>query len=193
MSDIAGTTETLCFMVDTQAPMIYKQKDTNMLEFTNLYEGEQAFVNDGYLAVHDVEGGVRSIRLDGNDEKDYAIVNSADVTDSHSLVRSYDIYSIYTGDLDEGIHVINVVDYMDNETEAEFIIDKTAPSVSGVKNGKTYKKAVTIKFSDKNGVQAAKLNGSVIKSGTKTSKKGNYTLKVTDNAGNTKTVNFKIS
>ena len=28
---------------------------------------------------------------------------------------------------------------------------------------------------------------------TKTSKKGNYTLKVTDNAGNTKTVNFKIS
>ncbi len=193
MSDIAGTTETLCFMVDTQAPMIYKQKDTNMLEFTNLYEGEQAFVNDGYLAVYDVEGGVRSIRLDGNDEKDYAIVNSADVTDSHSLVRSYDIYSIYTGDLDEGIHVINVVDYMDNETEAEFIIDKTAPSVSGVKNGKTYKKAVTIKFSDKNGVQAAKLNGSVIKSGTKTSKKGNYTLKVTDNAGNTKTVNFKIS
>ena len=75
MSDIAGTTETLCFMVDTQAPMIYKQKDTNMLEFTNLYEGEQAFVNDGYLAVYDVEGGVRSIRLDGNDEKDLSLIH----------------------------------------------------------------------------------------------------------------------
>lgn len=72
-------------------------------------------------------------------------------------------------------------------------LDDTAPKVTGVKNGKTYKKTVTICFSDKDsGVKSAKLNGKTITSGKKVSKKGNYTLKVTDKANNTKIVNFKI-
>lgn len=71
--------------------------------------------------------------------------------------------------------------------------DTTKPTVSGVKNEKTYTKAVTIKFSDKtSGVQKATLNGKTIKTGKKVSKKGEYTLKVTDKAGNTKTVKFTI-
>lgn len=72
-------------------------------------------------------------------------------------------------------------------------IDNTEPTVTGVKNGKTYKKAVTIRFSDKSsGIKSAKLNGKKISSGKKVSKKGKYTLKVTDKAGNTKTVKFTI-
>lgn len=71
--------------------------------------------------------------------------------------------------------------------------DKTAPKVTGVKNGQTYKKAVTIKFSDKgSGIKSAKLNGKKIKSGTKVSAKGSYKLVVTDKAGNKTIVKFKI-
>lgn len=71
-------------------------------------------------------------------------------------------------------------------------VDKTKPTITGVKNGKTYKKAVTIKFKDASGIKSAKLNGKSIKSGTKVSKNGSYTLVVTDKAGNKKTVKFKI-
>lgn len=70
--------------------------------------------------------------------------------------------------------------------------DKTKPSVSGVKNGKTYKKSVTIKYSDASGIKSAKLNGKKFKSGTKVSKSGSYTVSVTDKNGNTRTVKFKI-
>lgn len=72
-------------------------------------------------------------------------------------------------------------------------IDTTAPTVKGVKNKKKYKKAVTIKFSDKqSGIKKATLNGKKIKSGKKVKKKGSYTLNVWDKAGNKKTVKFTI-
>lgn len=73
-------------------------------------------------------------------------------------------------------------------------IDTTKPTISGVKNGKIYKKAVTIKYADKNGsgVKSAKLNKKSTKSGTKISKDGVYTLVVTDKAGNSNTVKFTV-
>jgi hypothetical protein len=72
-------------------------------------------------------------------------------------------------------------------------IDTTKPTVSGVKNGKTYKKAVTIKFSDKgSGIKSATLNGKKIKTGKKVSANGTYKLVVTDKAGNKKTIKFTI-
>jgi hypothetical protein len=72
-------------------------------------------------------------------------------------------------------------------------IDSKAPVITGVKNNKTYTKAVTIKFSDKGtGIKKATLNGKTIKSGSKVSASGSYTLKVTDKAGNTKVIKFKI-
>lgn len=73
--------------------------------------------------------------------------------------------------------------------------DKTKPVVSGVKHNKAYKKAVIITFKDNeggSGIKKATLNGKKIKSGKKVSKKGNYTLKVYDNAGNCRVVNFTI-
>jgi hypothetical protein len=71
--------------------------------------------------------------------------------------------------------------------------DTKKPTVSGVKNGETYKNSVKITFKDKtSGVASATLNGKAIKSGKKVTKSGNYTLKVTDRAGNTKTVKFKL-
>ncbi|MCM1284037.1 MAG: hypothetical protein NC242_10470 [Roseburia sp.] len=73
------------------------------------------------------------------------------------------------------------------------IKDTVKPTVSGVANNKTYKKNVTIKFSDKGGgVKSATLNGKKIKSGTKVTKNGSYTLIVKDQSGNKTTVKFKI-
>lgn len=70
--------------------------------------------------------------------------------------------------------------------------DRTKPTIKGVQNKKTYKKSVTIKFSDKSGIKKATLNGKKIKSGKKIKKNGKYTLIVTDKAGNVKKVNFVI-
>lgn len=70
--------------------------------------------------------------------------------------------------------------------------DTKKPTVTGIKNGKTYKKAVTIKYKDESGIKSAKLNGKKIKSGAKVTKKGSYTFTVTDKAGNNKVVRFKI-
>ena len=79
------------------------------------------------------------------------------------------------------------------KNEYNVVYDATAPTVSGVKNNKTYKKAVTIKFSDKvSGIKSAKLNGKTIKSGKKITKAGKYTLKVTDKCGHVRTVKFTI-
>lgn len=93
----------------------------------------------------------------------------------------------------EGVYNITAVDKGGGSSKLKFRIDTTKPSVSGVTNGKTYKKACTIKFSDKgSGVKSAALNGKKISSGKKVTKKGSYTLVVTDKAGNKKTVKFKI-
>jgi hypothetical protein len=72
-------------------------------------------------------------------------------------------------------------------------LDNENPVIKGVKNGKKYKKAVRITFSDRvSGIKKAILNGKKIKSGTKVKKKGLYTLKVTDKAGNVSMLKFWI-
>lgn len=84
---------------------------------------------------------------------------------------------------------------VDNETVSKtftVIKDTLAPVIKGVKNGKSYKKPVTIKYSDANKIACATLNGKKIKSGTKVKKKGSYTLNVRDVAGNEKTVFFTV-
>lgn len=92
----------------------------------------------------------------------------------------------------EGKHTLKAYDFAGNKTVVTFTYDKTKPVVKGVANKKTYKAARTIKFSDKYGIKSAKLNGKTIKTNKKVNKKGSYTLKVTDKAGNTTTVKFKI-
>lgn len=92
----------------------------------------------------------------------------------------------------EGKHTVTCTDVNGKTTKTSFVIDKTKPTVKGVANGKTYKAAKTIKFSDKYGVKSATLNGKKISSGKKVSKKGSYKLVVTDNAGNKSVVSFKI-
>lgn len=72
-------------------------------------------------------------------------------------------------------------------------IDQTKPSITGVKNGKVYKRAVTVKFFDaQSGVRSAMLNGRKIRSGSKIKTPGAYRVEVVDRAGNRATVKFCI-
>lgn len=93
----------------------------------------------------------------------------------------------------EGSYTLKVTDIVDNSTTLQFQIDKTKPTISGVKNNTTYKTKQIIKFSDAfSGIHHATLNNVVITSGTKVSKLGVYTLCVYDNAGNIKTITFTL-
>lgn len=192
LSDGNGTTETLCFIVDTSAPVISRQNDAGKAEFSDFYNGQEAFFRNGYIAIYDTESGTAGITVDSNDVFMDTAVNIGSSTDKNSMISLYYIYSLDTSNLEEGSHVISVTDALGNASEAEFIIDRTKPSVKGVKNGKTYKKAVKIKFSDENGIKSAVLNGRPFRKNSKTSKNGSYILKVTDNADNVKVVKFKI-
>lgn len=92
-----------------------------------------------------------------------------------------------------GSHTVLATDANKNIAKVVFTIDTKKPIVKGVKNNKTYKKTVTLKFSDNTGIKSVKVNGK--KSSTKKvtlKKKRAYTVKVTDKAGNTTTVKFRI-
>lgn len=93
---------------------------------------------------------------------------------------------------EEGKYTVTCVDVNGKSAKVSFVIDKTNPTVKGVAKGKTYTLARTIKFSDKYGIKKATLNGKKISFGKKISKKGSYTLVVTDKAGNRTVVKFKI-
>lgn len=92
-----------------------------------------------------------------------------------------------------GKYTLKVMDRAGNAKTIKFTVDTEVPAVKGVKNGKVYKKAVTVMFADKvSGIKTAKLNGRTIKNRKKITKNGLYTLKISDRAGNLRTVKFKI-
>lgn len=119
-------------------------------------------------------------------------INSENLLD-HVEINGETTQSNYLFLSAEGVYNITSVDINGNSSRIKFRIDTTKPSVSGVKNGKTYKKARIIRFADKgSGIKSAILNGQSIQTGKKISKKGTYTLTITDKAGNTKIVTFVI-
>lgn len=88
----------------------------------------------------------------------------------------------------EGSYTLIVRDKAGNTATVQFVIDKTAPVVTGVKNNTTYTHGVSISFNE----GTAALNGKVFANGTEVSQNGSYTLVVTDAAGNSTTVAFTI-
>jgi hypothetical protein len=80
-----------------------------------------------------------------------------------------------------------VKDAVGNKRTVVFTIDKIAPVVSGVSNGK-YTNPVTISFKE----GKATLDGKAFTSGTEVSVEGEHTLVVTDAAGNKTTIVFTI-
>lgn len=91
----------------------------------------------------------------------------------------------------EGTYQVRVKMLSGAGRKLTFTIDKTKPTTNI--RSKTYKKKVKITFKDKlSGVKKAVLDGKKIKNGTVVSKKGSHVLKITDKAGNVKTVRFSI-
>ena len=84
-------------------------------------------------------------------------------------------------------HFVNTLDAV-NYTDINFTIDKTAPIISGATNTSTYNTSKTITFNE----GMAMLNGNAFISGSTINASGNYTLVVTDDAGNTTTTSFSI-
>lgn len=78
-----------------------------------------------------------------------------------------------------------------------FFIDKKAPIISKLKNGKTYKGARTCKITDKDsGIASVTINGKKVKiqstGNYRISKKGTNRIVVKDNVGNVKKMKVKI-
>lgn len=87
----------------------------------------------------------------------------------------------------EGSHELIVQDLAGNTTMYKFEIDLTAPKVTNVSDGATYRRAL-INFNE--GI--AKLNGTEIQTGHEVIKDGKYDLVVTDTAGNTTKLSFEV-
>ncbi|MGF7049476.1 hypothetical protein J2T13_003987 [Paenibacillus sp. DS2015] len=85
------------------------------------------------------------------------------------------------------IYTLIVTDAAGNVTTISFTIDTLAPTITGVSEGGVYQ-SVSPEFNEGTG----KLNGTTFVSGTEIVLEGDYTLVVTDTAGNATTVNFKI-
>jgi hypothetical protein len=88
----------------------------------------------------------------------------------------------------EGSYTLIVKDQAGNTSTVRFMIDKTAPVVSGVSNNGLYNRNITLSFNE----VGALLNGKQIANGTVVSIDGTYTLVVRDLAGNVTTVKFTI-
>ncbi|MFD0828504.1 hypothetical protein ACT8ZR_23020 [Neobacillus sp. M.A.Huq-85] len=88
----------------------------------------------------------------------------------------------------EGQYTLAVKDEEGNITQLDFTIDKTAPEVLGVASNDYYNEDVTPTFNE----GTATLNGEPFSNGETISKEGQYTLVVTDKAGNVTNVNFTI-
>lgn len=92
--------------------------------------------------------------------------------------------------------VVRVSDAAGNVTDVSVKIeniDKTAPVISGVEDGKVYTEKVTAQIADEN-LAAVTLNGKAYdyKDKIEFSENGTYTLKATDAAGNETEVKFEV-
>src|SRR5690606_18562055 len=88
----------------------------------------------------------------------------------------------------EGGYKLVVTDAAGNMTVAAFTIDKTVPEITGVDDGASYNTDVAPAFNE----GTATLNGEPFTPGTVVADEDNYTLIVTDAAGNADTVMFTI-
>ncbi len=94
---------------------------------------------------------------------------------------------------EEGSYVLVVTDTAGNSNTVSFTIDRTAPTVGVVSDDSLYNATVSPTFNE--GTATLAKDGetpAAYTSGTPIAAEGNYTLMVTDDAGNTTTVSFTI-
>ena len=92
-----------------------------------------------------------------------------------------------------GKYRIKTISLSGNTKLYNLYLDKTKPTITGVKNGNTYTNGITVQVKDNMGLASIKLNDKTVKSPLNITKEGNYTITATDKAGNQKKISFKIS
>lgn len=88
----------------------------------------------------------------------------------------------------EGEYDLEVIDRAGNKTIIHFSIDRTAPVVTGLENKQHTNQSIVIQYNE----GTATLNGKRILNNWSVKNSGNYTLRVTDQAGNTTVLTFTI-
>ncbi|GEM_PF-3795191 len=211
VTDTAGNVTTINFEIDTTAPKIkgvseggvYKSvtpsfnEGTAQLNGTAYMSGTRIDQDGVYtLVVTDTVGNVTTVNFE--------IENVAPIVTGVmeggiyiSVVPSFNegtaqlngtAYTSGTKIDQDGVYTLVVTDAAGNVTMVKFIIDRTAPTVTGVVYGVSYNTDRTITFNE----GTATLNGDPFASGETVSAEGDYTLIVTDAVGNVTTVSFTI-
>lgn len=93
-----------------------------------------------------------------------------------------------------GRHTITLIDANNNSTTVDFKVDAKKPKITGAKNGRLYKRSVTLRFSDDSGIRYVTVNGKKIKSKKKVTLKKTkiYTVRAVDKYGNSTSLYFGI-
>lgn len=115
---------------------------------------------------------------------------TATLSRNNGSANAYNYYDSISAD---GVYVLVVTDVAGNKTTVNFTIDKTAPIVTGVTKGTSYKTDVTPVFTE--GTATLSKNGATavpFTTDTTITEEGTYVLVVKDTVGNANTINFTI-
>lgn len=135
--------------------------------------------------------------VDGSNPKDdsklYSITMTKPIVFTNGIISNDGYTAYFKYNVKESLAAHQIVVSCKRET--------TKPKILGVKNGRVYNRPVTIKATDASGIQSAEYKrGTKGKyytdfdfiNGTKLSRKGTYTIRVTDYYDNTTLIKFKI-
>ncbi|WP_274310208.1 S-layer homology domain-containing protein [Solibacillus daqui] len=213
VSDPAGNSTTVVFKIDTIAPSvvgianggIYNtskkitfNEGTATLNGAAFVSGSQVALDGVYtLVVTDAAGNVTTVSFEidktapiikgVSDGKSYNSKVTVGFNEGTATLNGA-AFAKDTEINQDGAYTLVVTDEAGNVTTVSFEIDKTAPIVKGVSDGKSYNSKVTVGFNE----GTATLNGAAFAKDTEIDQDGAYTLVVTDEAGNVTTVSFEI-
>lgn len=91
-----------------------------------------------------------------------------------------------------GKYTIVSKDAAGNTTKVVFTKDDEPPTFSGMKEGKKYKRNVSVSVKDNTEIDYITVNGEKVPNGYIIKKSGFYTVRVKDKCGNTSTVKFEV-
>jgi hypothetical protein len=213
VTDLAGNITTVNFVLDKTAPVItiapYNLDPTNMDITVNASTNEGSLNATSHIFTENGSFTFIATDLAGNVTEETVTITNIDKIPPVVIGVEDGMYynSNRTPTFNEGTATLNGLEYMSgtlinqendyilivtddagNVTTVNFTIDKTPPVVIGVTDGSYYKENLIITFNE----GTATLNDGEFTTGGTVSVEGNYTLIVTDLAGNITTVNFVL-
>ncbi|WP_339318037.1 S-layer homology domain-containing protein [Paenibacillus sp. FSL R10-2734] len=211
--DAAGNSTTIEFKIDKTAPTVYGiinngiykadmtitfNEGTATLNGSPFTSGTTVSTEGSYkLIVADAAGNITTVNFT-IDKSAPTVTGVADGT-SYNVDRTITFnegtatlngspFTSGTTVSTEGSYKLIVADAAGNVTTVNFIINKSVPTVTGVADGTSYNMDRTITFNE----GTATMNGDPFVNGATVSAEGDYTLVVSNAAGNVTTVNFTI-